>query len=56
MECMWATIARITNVSGDYHIIGLVEVLWKVVIINIDWCLSDSSKLNDVLHKFRAWI
>ena len=56
MECMWATIALIPKSIGEYHIIGLVEVLWKFVIINIYRCLSDSNELNDVLQGFRAWI
>ena len=56
MDFTWYTIVLIPKGSGEYHIIGLVEVLWKVIIINIDRCLSDSNKLNDVLHGFRAWI
>ena len=54
--CMWDTTVLIPKVSGEYHIIGLVEVLWKVIIINSDCCLSDFNELNDVLHRFRAWI
>ena len=56
MECKWATIVLIPKGSGEYHIIGLVEVLWKVIIINSDCCLSDFNELNDVFHRFRAWI
>ena len=43
MEFMWSTIVLIPKGSGEYHIIGLVEVLWKVIIINIDQFLSDSN-------------
>ena len=53
---MWDTIVLISKVSGEYHILGLVEVLWKVIIINVDRCLSESNELNDDLHGFRAWI
>ena len=56
MDCTWATISLIAKGIGEYHIIGLVEVIWKVIIINIYRCLSDSNELNDVLHKFIAWI
>ena len=55
-DCTWDTIVLIPKGIGEYHIIGLVEVLWKFIIINIDWCLSDSNELNDVLHGFRSWI
>ena len=34
--CMWDTIVLIPKGNGEYHIIGLVEVLWKFIIINID--------------------
>ena len=53
---MWATIILIRKGIGECHIIGLVEVLWEVIIINIDLWLSDSNKFNDVLHGFRACI
>ena len=56
MECTWDTIVLIPKGSGEYHTIDLVEVLWKVIIINIYLCLSDSNELNDVLQGFRAWI
>ena len=55
-QCTWATIALIPKVSGDYHIIVLVEVLWKFIIINIDRCLSESKELYGVFHEFKAWI
>ena len=34
--CMWSTIVVILKGNEEYHIIGLVEVLWKIIIINID--------------------
>ena len=56
MDCTWDTIYLIPKSIGGYHIIGLVEVLWKFTIINIDRCLSESNELNDVLQGFRTWI
>ena len=53
---MWAAIVLIHKGSGEYHIIGLLEVLWKVIIINIDGCLLDSKTFNDVLQRFRDCI
>ena len=54
--CVWDKTVLIPKGSGEYHIIALVEVLWKVIIINSDWCLSDSNELNDVLYRFISWI
>ena len=51
---MWYTIFLIPKGSGEYHIIGLVEVLWKVIIINIDRCLLESNELTGVMHGFIA--
>ena len=52
-ECKWDTIVIIPKGNVEYHIIGLVEVLWKVIGINIDQHLEESINLYDVLHGFR---
>ena len=54
MECTWYTIVIIPKENREYRIIGLVEVLWKVVNINIYQCQEESIDFHDVLHGFRS--
>ena len=54
-EFTWNTFVFLLKGGYEYCGIGLVEVLWKVIDIIIDWYLVDSIKFHDVLHRFRAW-
>ena len=38
----------------EYRIIGLVEVMWKVVAKILNFQLTSSITFHDFLHKFRA--
>ena len=40
--------------KGDYRDIGLVEVMWKVVAVILNFRFTSSITLHDVLHGFRA--
>ena len=53
MECKWDTFVLLLKGGGDYHGIGLVEVIWKVVAIIIDRLLAESIEFHDVVHGFR---
>ena len=44
----------ISKGKGDYQGIGLVEVMWKVVAVILNLCLTSSITFHDVLHGFRA--
>ena len=46
----------ISKGNGEYHIIGLVEVIWKIIDTKIDQHMEDSIYLHDVLHSFRSQI
>ena len=46
------TIIILPKGNGEYHVIGPVEVIWKVIYINIDQCLEDYIDFRDVLHGF----
>ena len=53
-ECTWYTVVFIPKGNREYRIIGLVEVLCKVIDINIYQRLEDSIDLRDVLYGFRS--
>ena len=42
LDCTWNTIILLPKGGGEYHVIGLVEVLWKVISIIIDRRLEES--------------
>ena len=54
-ECTWATFIILTKGSGNYRIIGLIEVIWKVISIMVNRRLVDLIEFHDVLHNFREW-
>ena len=41
--------------GGCYHIIDLVDVVWKVVTVILNRCFTASTVLDDVLHGFREF-
>ena len=52
-EYNWQTILLISKVSGDFHEIGLVEVLCKAVIGIFNCRLLVGIQLHSTLHIFR---
>ena len=38
--------------GGDYYVIDLVEVVWKVVTVILSFCLATSIDLHVLLHGF----
>ena len=40
--------------GGDYYVIGLVEVVWKVVTVILNFCLATSIDFQVFLHGFWA--
>ena len=40
--------------GGDYHGIGLVEVVWKAVTVILNFCFSASITYHDSLRGFRS--
>ena len=40
--------------GGDYYVIGLVEVVWKVVTVILNFCLATSIDFHVFLHGFWA--
>ena len=39
--------------GGEYGVIGLVEVLWKAVMVILNLLLSTSISFHDMLHIFQ---
>ena len=42
LDCTCNTVILIPKGGGEYHLLGLVEVLWKVISIIIDRSLAES--------------
>ena len=40
--------------GGDYHIIGLVEVVWKAVTMILNFCFAASITYHDSLNGFQS--
>ena len=53
-EATWQAVVLIPKGKGDYRGIGLVEVMWKVVVVILNRRLTSSITFHDVLHGFRA--
>ena len=49
-EAMWQTVVLIPKGKGDYHGIGLVDVMWKVVAEIFNQRLAASITYHDFLH------
>ena len=47
-------VVLIPKEKGDYCGIGLVEVVWKVEAVIINFWLTDSITYHDLFHEFRA--
>ena len=53
-EVTWQAVVLIPKGKGDYRGIGLMEVMWKVVVMILNRRLTSSITFHDVLHGFRA--
>ena len=53
-ETKWKAVVLISKGGKDYHGIGLVEVMWKVVAANIYRRLTSSITYHDSQHGFWA--
>ncbi len=51
-QLLWIIVILIPKGGGDYHSIGLLEPIWKVIEWIID-CRLDSIQLHDSLHGCR---
>ena len=49
-EYKWKAVVMTPNGDGEYHIIGLVEVVWKVVTLILNHHFTTSITFHDVLH------
>ena len=54
LEIEWENMVLIPKGKGGYRAIGLVEVLWKVCAVVVNFWLKRRVVLHDTLHRFRA--
>ena len=50
----WATMVLIPKGKGEFWVIGLVEVAWKVYAAVVNFWLNLGVVLHDALHRFRT--
>ena len=53
-EATWQTVVLIPKGRKEYRVIGLVEVMWKVVAAILHLQLTTAITYHDFLHGFRA--
>ena len=53
-EATWQAVVLIPKKKKDYRGIGLVEVMWKVVVVILNRRLTASITYHDFLHGFRV--
>ena len=53
-EATWQAVVLIPKGRMEYHSIGLVKVVWKVVVVIINRRLTASITYHDFLHVFQA--
>ena len=53
-EATWQAVVLILEGGGDYHGIGLVEVVWKAVAKILNFRFTASINYHNSLHGFRA--
>ena len=56
LEIEWENMVLIPKWKCEYIFIGLVEVLWKVCAVVVNFWLERSAVLHDALHRFIAGI
>ena len=52
-EAAWQTVVLIPKGKGDFRVIGLVEVTWKLMAVILHRRLTTGLQLHDALHGFR---
>ena len=52
-QIAWVKMVLITKGKGGYRGIDLVEVLWKVCLVVVNFSLKRSIMLYNALHRFR---
>ena len=53
-EAACQAVVLIPKGGGDYRGIGLVEVMWKAVVVILNRCFTKSITYHESLHGFRA--
>ena len=53
-EMPWSAMVLLPKGGGDYHGIGLLEIIWKLVTTIIDRRVKEVVPFHDALHGFRA--
>ena len=53
-DTTWKAVILIPKGKGDYRVIGLVELMWKVVAVILNHRLTASITYHDFLHGFWA--
>ena len=51
-EAAWKAVVLITKEGGEYHSIGLMEVIWKVVTVILNCRFTAAITYHDSLHGF----
>ena len=52
-EAAWQMVVMIPKRKGEFRVIGLVEVTWKLMAVILHRRLTTGLLLHDVLHGFR---
>ena len=53
-ESTWKAVVLLPKGEGEYYGIVLVEVVWKAVMVMINFCLTTYITFHGVLHGFLA--
>ena len=51
-EATWKVVVLLLKGGGEYHVIGIVEVVWKAVTMILNFYFSASIAYHDSLHGF----
>ena len=54
-EATWKAVVLLLKGVGDYHIIGLVEVVCNAVTVILNFCFAASITYHDSLHGFWSY-
>ena len=52
VESTWKVVVLLMKGGGEYHIIGLVEVVCNAVTVFLNFCFAASITYHDYLHGF----
>ena len=53
-EATYQAVVLILKGGGNYHVIGLVEVVWKAVTMILDFCFPASTTYHETLCGLRS--